>query len=262
MTSLRIGIVIPTWNSASALRTAVLSAKEQKGCRADVIVADSGSTDGTLDICAALGLRTVCVPPGNMYRAINTGLRQVEGDWLAYLNSDDFVYPDTYERLMSKGTTSGADVVYGSGDFVDAQGRFLYSLRAATPTTLRALFDAMFFGFMPHAAIFRKTVFEDLGGFDEGFRHISDMEFFARACFAGRRFASVSYPSVAVFRIHRDQISSREREVVQQELAHLRARWRRRNGLLGRWAVLRWKTKNAGQYLLRWLRTGSFKRAG
>jgi len=186
----------------------------------------------------------------------------MDAGWLAYLNSDDFVYRDTYERLMSRGAASGADVVYGNGDVVDAQGRFLYSLRAAAPTALRALFDAMFFGFMPHAAIFRKEVFEELRGFDESFRHISDMEFFGRAFLAGRRFATLPYPPVAVFRVHHDQISSRERDVVRAEVAQLQGRWGKSNGLRGRWAVLRWKVQNAREYLLRWLRTGSLRRAG
>jgi len=208
-----------------------------------------------------MGVTTIYVPPGNMYRAINAGLRPMEADWLAYLNSDDFVYADTYERLLSKAVASKADVVYGSGDFVDAHARFLYSLGAAPPGALPSLFDNMCFGFMPHAAIFTKAVFEELGGFDESFRHIADMEFFARACFAGRSFASVPYPSVAVFRIHGDQISSRERNVAREEVVQLRGRWGRKNSVVSHLAVLRWKARNARQYLVRWLRTGSFKRA-
>lgn len=256
-----IGVVIPTWNSAKTLTAALSSVQQQQGIRVKIVVADSGSSDGTLEICEAAGVHRVYVPPGNMYRAINTGLRWLGTPWLAYLNSDDFVYADSYARLVTCGDTGNADVVYGNADFVDAHARFLYSLHAAPPRALLPLFGALFFGFVPHASVFRRRIFDALGGFDERFRHISDMEFFARACFAGSRFASVSYPSVAVFRIHQDQISRRERDVVLEEVAQLRSRWGKRNGFLGRWAVLRWKVRNARQHLLRWLRTGSFKRA-
>jgi len=167
------------------------------------------------------------------------------------LNSDDFVYRDTYARLVSRGETAGADVVYGNVDFVDADGRFLYSLQAARPGALRQLFGAFLFGFMPHAAVFRRRTFDALGGFDESFRHIADMDLFARACCAGQRFASVPYPSVAVFRIHADQLSRRERNVVRHELVQLQTRLGRKSRLAGGWAILEWKARNIRQYLAR-----------
>lgn len=256
-----VGVAIPTWNSGRTLHAALLSVKGQQGCRTDIVVADSGSTDDTLSICASLGIRTVYVPPGNMYRAINVGLRQLDAEWVAYLNSDDFVYTDSYHRLVAIGTASGADVAYGGGDYVDAHGRFLYSLRAPAPSALRALFSAMFFGFMPHATVFRKTVFEELSGFDERFTHIADMEFFGRACFAGRRFAAVPCPSVAAFRIHAGQISAKEPDVVRSERARLKTNWGCKSPIAGRWAIARWKLRNVRHYFVRWLRTGQLRRA-
>src|SRR5579885_2179318 len=127
MSSFEIGVTIPTWNSDKALGTALASLREQKGCHVEIVVADSGSTDGTLDLCRAFGTATVSVPPGNMYRAINEGLNQLHTPWLAYLNSDDFVFTDGYARLISKAEATGSDVAYGNGDFVDAHGRFLYA---------------------------------------------------------------------------------------------------------------------------------------
>src|SRR6266511_3523577 len=112
-----VGVVIPTLNSAGTLEAALYSALQQDGCATDVIVADSGSTDGTLEICSRWKVRTVYVPPGNMYRAINEGVRLLDSPWVAYLNSDDFVYGDGYARLVARGETAGADVVYGNGDY-------------------------------------------------------------------------------------------------------------------------------------------------
>jgi len=261
MHAAEIGVVIPTWNSAKTLATTLLSLEQQVDARLRIVVADSGSTDGTLRLCSTAQIPTVYVPPGNMYRAVNAGARQLDTPWIAYLNSDDFVYRDTYARLVSRGETAGADVVYGNVDFVDADGRFLYSLQAARPGALRQLFGAFLFGFMPHAAVFRRRTFDALGGFDESFRHIADMDLFARACCAGQRFASVPYPSVAVFRIHADQLSRRERNVVRHELVQLQTRLGRKSRLAGGWAILEWQARNIRQYLLRWLRTGSFRRA-
>ena len=258
---MRIGVVVPTLNSARTLATALLSAREQQGCETEVIVADSGSTDGTLEICARLNVPTVYVPPGNLYQAINQGMRCLESPWVTYLNSDDLVFADSYARLVSKGEASAADVVYGNGDFVDAHGRFLYSLEAPSAGALQSLFEAGFFGFLPHAAVVRKAVFDELGGFDQRFRLVADMEFFARACLAGKAFATIPYPSVAVFRLHPGQIGSVEKDVVVEELARLRGKRPMGRRLAGGLAIARWKLNNARQYVLRWLRTGSLKRA-
>ena len=92
----QIGVVVPTMNSASTLQWTLCSLRSQRDITLDVIVADSGSQDGTVDICKAWGVPTIYVPPGNMYRAINAGLRVMESDWVTYLNSDDIVYPDSY----------------------------------------------------------------------------------------------------------------------------------------------------------------------
>ena len=258
---MRIGVVVPTLNSARTLATALLSALEQQGCETEVVVADSGSTDGTLEICARWNVQTVYVPPGNLYQAINQGMRCLQSPWVTYLNSDDLVFADSYARLVSKGEASAADVVYGNGDFVDAQGRFLYSLEAPSAGALDSLFAAGFFGFLPHAAVVRKAVFDELGGFDQRFRHVADMEFFVRARLAGKRFTTIPYPSVAVFRLHPEQISSIEKDLVMEELAQLRGKRRIRRRLAGGLAIARWKLSNARQYALRWLRTGSFKRS-
>jgi len=61
MSPYRVGVVIPSWNSAKTLRTALMSLKDQDGCVTDIIVADSGSTDGTLEICTSLGVPSVYV---------------------------------------------------------------------------------------------------------------------------------------------------------------------------------------------------------
>ena len=258
---MRIGVVVPTLNSAKTLDAALLSALQQQGCETEVIVADSGSMDTTLEICSRWNVQTVYVPPGNMYQAINEGMRSLRSPWVTYLNSDDFVFADSYARLVSKGEASAADIVYGNGDFVDAQGRFLYSLEAPSSAALPSLLESGFFGFLPHAAVVRKAAFDELGGFDQRFRHVADMEFFARACLAGKRFATIPYPSVAVFRLHPGQISGIEKDVVTEELGRLGRTRSVGRRLAGDLAIAWWKVNNVRQYALRWLRTGSFKRA-
>src|SRR5215472_12245746 len=99
MADTKIGVVVPTLNSGSTLDWTLCSLKSQQGVAIDVLVADSGSEDETLAICRRWAVPAIYVPPGNMYRAINAGLRQMTAEWVTYLNSDDFVYRHSYSRL-------------------------------------------------------------------------------------------------------------------------------------------------------------------
>src|SRR6266496_252582 len=214
----RIGVVVPTWNSARTLDWTLLSLTSQRGCQVEVIVADSGSTDGTLAICRRWGVNSIYVAPGNMYRAVNAGLQVLEEPWLTYLNSDDIVYPDSYGRLAEHGAACGADIVYGCADYIDGAGRFRFAFKPAAASSLPALLRRGVMGFAHPAAIFRRELFAELRGFAEQFTNIADFEFFQRAGQLGRTFTELDSPSVAAFRLHPGQLSQRSAEVVRSEM--------------------------------------------
>lgn len=248
-----ISCVVPALNSAATLETTLLSLRAQRTELA-VIVADSGSDDGTLEICRNWQVPVIYVPPGNMYRAINAGLRQCQTEWLAYLNSDDWIYPDSYARLISRGEQTKAAVVYGNCDYADAQGRFVYSFAAARPAEILPLFRLGRMGFAQQTAIFRRQAYEQLGGFDESFRFRADADFFLRAVQAGMSFEYLGGPPVACFRLHAQQFSNRSDEVTAAEAHRLFGTPELRPGLPDHLTLAHWRFRNLPHYLLRSLR--------
>lgn len=255
---MHIGIAVPTLNAGPTIPWTLLSLRQQVGCEVDVAVVDSGSTDATLPVCASAGVHTLFEPPGNLYRAVNAGLRTLQSDWLSYLNADDVAYSDAYATLVAAGERSGADIVYGDCDHIDWHGRFLFSVRAARPRLLRALYLAGIMPFNQPCAVFRRSLFDRLGGFDDQYRQIADLDFFSRAARTGARFEQVRDFSVVAFRLHPGQFSARERPLFQEEHTRLLSsqnsalRWSDR---LARW---RWRAANAGQYVVRRIRTGQW----
>jgi len=252
----RIGVAVPTWNAGVTLPWTLLSLQHQEGCTVDVVVADSASTDNTLSLCNAAGVRTLYEPPGNLYRAVNAGLRTFDSPWLTYLNADDAVYTDAYATLIEAGERSGADIVYGDCDYVDWHGRFLFALRAAPSRLLGGMYSAGLMPFNQPCAVFRRQLFERLGGFDEEFRQIADFVFFSRAARSGAQFEQVPGFPVVAFRLHAAQLSARGHPLNREELALFESRQPAGAGLASRLAVWRWRLANAGQYFSRRLRTG------
>ncbi len=255
----RIGVAVPTLNGGATLPWTLLSLQLQAKCETDIVVVDSGSTDRTLEVCASMGVRTLYEPPGNMYKAVNAGLRSLDCTWLTYLNSDDVAYTDAYATLVAAGEASGADVVYGNCDYVDWHGRFLFSMRAEPPRLLGSMYRIGVMPFNQPCAVFRRSLFERLGGFDGDYRVIGDLDFFGRAAVSGAKFEQVRDFSVVAFRLHESQITARENPRAIEERKQYLARQTGPLPLSARVASLRWRLGNAGHYLVRRLRTGQWK---
>lgn len=258
MSDVQIGVVIPSLNGGKTIEWTILSLLRQVGIDIQILVIDSGSEDQTLDICSKRGVRVEYDPPGNLYRAVNKGLRTMSSEWLTYLNSDDVVYSDSYARLIALGEGANADVVYGHTDYVDYFGRFLYSFEAPDPNLLGDLFRIPILGFDQPAAIFRRSAFEELQGFDVNFSSIADLDFFYRAHQCQKRFARLRRPSVAAFRIHNNQFSRISAKLTErQKKLFRRLHPPRHLSLVAFWW---WRFSNWRQLTIRYLRTGSLHR--
>jgi GT2 family glycosyltransferase len=186
-----------------------------------------------------------------MYQAINAGLRQMDVEWLTYLNSDDLVYPTSYARLTALGERQHASLAYGDCDFVDYEGRFLFSVKSPPPFRIRGLLQHSIVGFAQPAAIFRPAAFNELGCFDERYRHIADYDFFFRLIHSGYSVARLQGPTVAAFRLHASQLSTRESAVVKDELTSFRKALNVKASPRSLFDVLCWRLQNSSRYLRR-----------
>ncbi|MFP5245414.1 MAG: glycosyltransferase [Thermoanaerobaculia bacterium] len=248
-----ITCAIPTLNGAATLEWTLLSLRNQQEVDVKIIVVDSGSTDDTLAICHRWNIETRFAERGNMYRAVNEGLRDAQTQWITYLNSDDLVYPTTYRDLLALAEREKADVAYGDFDFIDAEGRYLYSLQMADPSSLDALFRIPLQGLPQPGTIFTRALFEKLGGFSTDYRLISDADFFFRALRAGAKFVRLPKP-VCAFRMHANQQTVTRAAEMRAEALRLREAAGGRTPRT--WMSLAgWRLRNFPNYALRFLRT-------
>lgn len=252
-----IGLAIPTLNSGSTLNMTLLSLVSQKNVNLSVVVVDSGSTDDTLDICKRWNIEVVYAEPGNMYHAINIGLRTfVNLDWLGYINSDDWLYTDSLCRLVTCAEESKSDVVYGNCDYTDTFGRFIFSCKSADPNDLLDLFKVNIFGFAQPAAIFSPTTYSQMGGFDESYYLCGDADFYLRALLFNLKFSVLRGKPVSCFRLHNNQLSATKYKEMELEKAKVNTLIKNRDlmNFSGRVAYVRWKLSNLPHYLIRLLR--------
>lgn len=110
-----VTIGIPCFNGATWLKQAIDSALSQTWGEVEVIVADDGSTDSSVLIAGAYGDRVHLRRAGHRgaNAARNLILKEAHGEWIQYLDADDFLEPQKVERQLAEADGGdNADVIY------------------------------------------------------------------------------------------------------------------------------------------------------
>ncbi len=117
LTRPRVSIVIPAYNAAAFLATAVRSALAQTEQDFELFIVDDGSPDDTRAVIAALASTDRRIQPiyldrnqGNCH-ALNRGADAARGRWVAMLDADDWYAPDRLQRLLDAAEAAGVDMV-------------------------------------------------------------------------------------------------------------------------------------------------------
>lgn len=229
----RLSIITPTLNCGATLQSTLCSIWPLLQVGAEHIVVDSGSTDGTVELARSAGSRILSCPRGNMYAAINVGVRASDRPWLTYLNGDDVVYADALREMLDRFADAG-DILYGNIDLIDQYNRFLFYWRSAGPARMRCMLQ-IYCAVFQQGTLFRREVFDRLNGFDTQYRFSADYDFFFRASVAGFSFCKYTNRTVGAFRLLPTQLSqSRKPEMAPEGIRNRRQYWSQRSPLVHR----------------------------
>ena len=110
-----ISVIVPTYNVLPYLDRSMTSLLGQTHRDLDILLIDDGATDGCAARCDAYArqdprVRVVHQPNGGLSAARNTGLDHAVGDFVAFLDPDDYADPHMLERLLTTLTQAQADM--------------------------------------------------------------------------------------------------------------------------------------------------------
>ena len=111
----KISVIIPCYNIAQYIERAVLSVTAQTYKNLEIILVDDGSTDGTDEILDKISLsddRIVVIHKenGGVTSARFCGIEAATGEWIGFVDGDDYVEPEMFEILISNAKKYGADI--------------------------------------------------------------------------------------------------------------------------------------------------------
>ncbi len=96
----KFSIITPSFNSEKYLDECFKSLHNQSFQDFEHIVFDGGSTDRTHQIIQAFPKSQLIIEPDRgLYDALNKGLRKASGEWVGFLNTDDFYLPGVLEKI-------------------------------------------------------------------------------------------------------------------------------------------------------------------
>lgn len=171
-----VTIIIPAYNAAQFLPEAVNSIRQQSFQPSlEIILVDDGSTDETAALVPQLGadVRYIFQKNRGPAAARNRGIAAARGEIIGFLDADDLYPPDKFQIQVTRLLNDpSVDLVQGRIKYVQLEGadEIKFDLDAEDSVAFIQI----------GGALFRKSVFDQIGLFDEEFRFSEDHDIFLR----------------------------------------------------------------------------------
>lgn len=229
----KISLICGVYNAADTIGQLIQSVADQTYQDLELVVVDGDSGDGTTEVLERRDseiTRWVSEPDGGIYEAWNKGLKLAQGDWIAFIGADDYLWsPDAVERLATH--LSPCDpvhrLVYGQLMCLEPDGR---RYLGAQPWEKIAPRFPHISGIPQVGLMHHRSLFDDYGVFDESFRISGDYEFLLRVL---KHEDPLHIPDVIVAGMRRDGMSNAfaAKDRLDNMLEGIRARRMHHTGL-------------------------------
>lgn len=214
----QVSVVIPVYNASKFLRETLGHVFAQTFKDYEVIVVDDGSTDNSVGVVEEMAeqyartVRIIRQANRGAAAARNTGARVAQGQYLAFLDADDIWYPQKLDREVEVLTKDQAAImVWSNYDVVDGIGRLVrfgsvaHQLTRYDDSPLTKLLGQETRCVHLSAMLVRRTVFEQIGGFDPDVFPVEDYDTAFRLFNFGR--CVFLKENLAAYRNHSEGVS-------------------------------------------------------
>jgi glycosyltransferase involved in cell wall biosynthesis len=207
-----ISIITINYNNAEGLKRTIASVINQSFKDIEYIVIDGGSTDESNAVIAEFndGIHFhISEKDSGIYNAMNKGIKNANGSYLLFLNSGDSLIDD---NIINDVVYFGLDkdLIYGNLLFFTAEKEWIWNM----PDQLS--FETFYNTTIAHPSTFiKKSLFDEIGFYDEELSIVSDWKFFTLAC--AKYNCTYKHISKVISRYSFDGLSSKAENLVKIE---------------------------------------------
>ncbi|MBW9173578.1 glycosyltransferase family 2 protein [Clostridium estertheticum] len=186
---MNISVVIPMYNSKDTIINTLNSIKNQTAFEQilEIIVINDGSTDTSLNILKKYIENNENMPiviinksNGRVSAARNSGMKVAKGEWIALLDSDDEWLPEKIETQL-KIIQDHPEIDFLGGDIDNRGLKILWKrIKGLYKADVKDVCLKMFP--QTSVAIFKRSIFEKIGGYDENQSYAEDGNYFLKIC--------------------------------------------------------------------------------
>jgi len=187
-----LSVIIPCFNAQNFIKDALESVISQRIADIEIIVVDDGSTDASAEIVrtnfpTVRLIKTINQGPS---KARNLGTKQSNGRLIQYLDADDLLGPRKLNVQIQALNESKADVAYGPWQRLSLMQNGEYSKGSLNDRNLINPEIDLFTDFWSPTCsyLFRRSIVERIGGWNEGLPFIQDARFVLDCALKGAEF--------------------------------------------------------------------------
>lgn len=201
----KVSVIIPSYNSGRFLNKAIESLVNQTYKNLEVIIVNDGSTDNTEEIAKKWQKRDERIKyikhqkNKGLSAARNTGIKNSQGEYIAFLDADDIWLPQKIEIQLKKLNELNADLIFSNWYIWDPKNDTKIKAFDSNPIesgkdVLRFLIKKNFGN--PSTAVLKKLILEKVGLFDEGLKSSEDYDLWLRFLLNGMKITFCDEPLI------------------------------------------------------------------
>ena len=234
-----VTIIIPVYNGTNFMAEAIDSAIAQTYKNIEIIVVNDGSTDEgeTEKLALSYGdrIRYISKENGGVSSALNLAIQNAKGEWFSWLSHDDLYYPNKIEAqitfindLINQNPSIDLHkiVLHSATVSIDKNGKIIKKpnykhvdlVEDSNKVVINNIIDYKLSGC---SFLVPVSSFNDIGGFREDIRTVSDVEYWYRLIFGGYQFYCLKNNILVKNRSHGKQVGKTKVELFNRELTCL-----------------------------------------
>lgn len=184
-----VSVIIPTYNGADFVADAIESVLSQSYADFELLVVDDGSTDDTPEIAQSFNDSRIRIHENErnlgIAKNMNRAVQLADGNIIAFLDQDDYWYPEKLSRHVTAHQEQDAALVYSDVEMVTINGNFVERVSPPKPKTpgeplVRQLYVSLNFIRTFSGVSLKRSAWMEAGGLNTDYSVSADYELYLR----------------------------------------------------------------------------------